>query len=155
MGNICRSPSAQGIFSHLLEQRGLADRCEVDSAGTIAFHTGSPPDQRAQTAAKLRGIDLSGLRARQVSPEDFEVFDYILAMDEDNLSDLITQAPEVHRDKISLIMADAGWLDGGEVPDPYYGGVSGFEQVLDMLETACNGLIDRVLQGELSSSGSD
>jgi len=154
MGNICRSPSAQGVFSHMLEKRGLADRCEVDSAGTISFHAGSPPDQRAQAAAKERGIDISGQRARQIRPEDFEAFDYILAMDEENLSDLFIRSPESFRGKISLIMEHAGWSGGREIPDPYYGGVSGFDQVLDMLETACNGLIDRVLPGELSSSGS-
>lgn len=155
MGNICRSPSAQGVFSHLLEKRGLTDHFEVDSAGTISYHAGSPPDQRAQAAARGRGIDLSALRARQVKSEDFEFFDYILAMDEENLSDLLSRSPVFHQEKISLIMEHSGWNGGREVPDPYYGGESGFEQVLDMLEAACNGFIDDALLGRLSSSGTD
>ncbi|MBI1194285.1 MAG: low molecular weight phosphotyrosine protein phosphatase [Gammaproteobacteria bacterium] len=153
MGNICRSPTAQGMFSHLLEKRGLIDLCDVDSAGTISYHAGSPPDRRAQAAARGRGIDLSGQRARQVMPVDFESFDFILAMDEDNLADLLSRAPTDYRDNISLIMQHAGWEGGREVPDPYYGGASGFEQVLDLLEAACNGFIDNVLLQRLSESG--
>jgi len=155
MGNICRSPTAQGVFSHLLEKRGLADHCEADSAGTISYHVGSPPDQRAQAAALGRGIDLSDQRARQVKAEDFEAFDYILAMDEANLGDLSSRSPESHRGKISLIMEHAGWMECREVPDPYYGGETGFERVLDMLEAACNGFIDNALLGRLNSSGND
>ena len=150
LGNICRSPSAEGVFRQKLEQAGLSDRVEVDSAGTHAYHVGSPPDDRAAAAASRRGIDLSGLRGRQVSPDDFEHYDYILAMDRDNLADLLAMSPAEHQHKIRLFLDFAGAGTGPEVPDPYYGGSDGFERVLDMLEQASDGLL-LVLKNQLAA----
>lgn len=141
MGNICRSPTAHGIFSALVEQKGLEHLVEVDSAGTHAYHIGNPPDHRAQASALKRGIDLSTLRARRVEKTDFEKFDYVLAMDEENYNYLDALCPDCHKDKLKLFMNFAPHLNHREVPDPYYGGASGFEQVLDMVETASHGLL--------------
>jgi len=144
MGNICRSPTAEGIFSHLLEQEKLSHAINVDSAGTHAFHVGNPPDHRAQTTAQKRGIDLSKQTARRVSRGDFEQFDYILAMDEDNLSDLRAICPVEHSHKLRLFLEYAPDLNIREVPDPYYGGASGFDRVLDMVEVASEGLLQSI-----------
>ena len=144
MGNICRSPTAEGIFSHLLEQESLSHAINVDSAGTHAYHVGNPPDHRAQTTAQKRGIDLSKQAARRVSTEDFEKFDYILAMDEDNLSDLLAVCPVEFSHKIRLFLEYAPHLNIREVPDPYYGGASGFDRVLDMVEAASQGLLKSI-----------
>lgn len=141
LGNICRSPTAEGVLRRKLEQAGLAGRVRVDSAGTGHWHVGEAPDQRSQAAAKRRGYDLSALRARQVSAADFLVFDYVLAMDEDNLAALQRLAPAAERHRARLYLA---WLPDGsprEVPDPYYGGEAGFEQVLDLLEAAADALV--------------
>ena len=145
MGNICRSPTAEGVFRHLLTaQPDLL--IEVDSAGTHDYHVGAPPDARSVAAARRRGIDLSGLRARMISAEDFERFDLILAMDEQNLRELQHRArPEQHR-RLRLMMDYAPEAGRSVVPDPYYGGSQGFEEVLDLLEEAANGLI-RELRG--------
>ena len=141
MGNICRSPTAEGVFRHHVNERGLADRIAIDSAGTHAYHVGEPPDRRAFAAAERRGISLAEISARRVSDSDYEKFDYIIAMDEDNLQRLTEQAPEEHRSKLRLFMSFAA-VDVTEVPDPYYGGSAGFERVLDLIEEASRGLLE-------------
>ncbi len=141
MGNICRSPTAEGVFRHHAEQAGLVDRLAIDSAGTHAYHTGEPPDRRARAAAERRGISLDGIRARRVSAEDFERFDVIMAMDADNLERLRSEAPEEYRAKIRLFL-EYGGSSVQEVPDPYYGGSAGFERVLDLVEEASRGLLE-------------
>jgi len=141
MGNICRSPTAEGVFKHIVEQAGLAGRVLSDSAGTHDYHIGDPPDPRAQVAAARRGYDLSSLRGRQVSPSDFSEFDYVLAMDETNRRLLESLCPRQHAHKLKLFMEFAGDPVVREVPDPYYGGPQGFERVLDMVEQASHGLI--------------
>jgi protein-tyrosine phosphatase len=145
MGNICRSPTAEGVFRELLAGSGLLQRVHADSAGTHAYHVGSPPDPRAQQAAARRGIDISRLRARVVVREDFERFDYVLAMDCGNLEDLAGQRPARPRARVGLLMEFAPSGYPREVPDPYYGGRHGFEQVLDMVETGCRGLLQEIL----------
>ncbi len=144
MGNICRSPTAQGVFRKLVEEMGLEEVVEVDSAGTHAYHVGNPPDLRAQETARRRGLELSDLRARQVRQEDFERFDYILAMDEDNHYSLSLICPLEHQGKLKLLMEYAEHWGEREVPDPYYGGDQGFERVFDMVEEACRGLLEEI-----------
>ena len=141
MGNICRSPTAEGVFRHFVSEAGLADQIEADSAGTYAYHTGEPPDRRATAAALKRGISLAGIQARRVTDRDFETFDYIIAMDEDNEKRLLDQAPEAHESKVRLFLSFAD-VDETEVPDPYYGGSAGFERVLDLIEVASRGLLE-------------
>ncbi len=141
MGNICRSPTAEGIFRHAVNQADLADQIFIDSAGTHAYHVGNPPDQRAQAAAIKRKIDLSSQRARKVETDDFEEFDYILAMDHSNYSDLQYICPNGHEDRLSLFLDFANNSSEQEVPDPYYGEGQGFEHVLDLVEDAANGLL--------------
>ena len=141
MGNICRSPTAQGVFESLVRAEGLEPHDEIDSAGTHAYHVGEAPDERAQAHAARRGIDLSPQRARRVHAEDFARCDYILAMDEDNLALLLEACPEPHKPKVRLFLEFAPELREREVPDPYYGGASGFERVLDLVEAASRGLI--------------
>jgi len=141
MGNICRSPTAEGVFRHFVNEAGLADQIEVDSAGTHAYHVGEPPDHRASAAAARRGVSLAEIRARRVSEEDFERFDYIVAMDEDNQAQLLDQAPDEHRSKVQLFLSYAS-VSETEVPDPYYGGAAGFERVLDLVEEASRGLLE-------------
>ncbi|KWF66694.1 low molecular weight protein-tyrosine-phosphatase [Burkholderia pseudomultivorans] len=141
LGNICRSPTAEGVMRHQVDAAGLADRIDVDSAGTGDWHVGEPPDTRAQAAARLRGYDLSALRARQVGAADFERFDLLLAMDEANLAELRRRCPPQHRDKVRLLMEFAPGATETEVADPYFGGAQGFEQVLAQVERACEGLL--------------
>jgi len=141
MGNICRSPTAEGVFRHIVEQAGLAADFGIDSAGTHAYHVNEPADRRAAAAAERRGYSLDGIRARRVSAADFERFDYIVAMDRDNLDALREQASEEHADKLHLFLAFAGAAED-EVPDPYYGGAAGFERVLDLVEEASRGLLE-------------
>ncbi|NML45797.1 low molecular weight phosphotyrosine protein phosphatase [Ramlibacter sp. G-1-2-2] len=150
MGNICRSPTAEGVFRHLVRQAGLQDRIHADSAGTIDYHVGSPPDQRSAQHAATRGYDLSDLRARQVQPVDFVRFDLICAMDWENLQTLQEDCPAELQHKLRRLMefAPPGWSE--VVADPYYGGKQGFESVLDHIEAACAGLLDHI-QGELAS----
>lgn len=140
LGNICRSPTAEGVFRSLLAREALESRVHVDSAGTAAYHVGSPPDQRAREAALRRGIDLSMIRGRQAEPVDIETFDYVLAMDQENHANLLAIAGE-HGHKVDLFMAYSSNFDESEVPDPYYGGPNGFEWVLDMIEDASEGLL--------------
>ena len=145
MGNICRSPTAEGVMRHLLREHGLEGEIEIDSAGTGGWHAGDPPDARATEAARRRGIVLEGA-ARQVRPSDFSEYDLLLAADRRNLADLRAVAPsEAARAKVRLLRefdpAASGDLD---VPDPYYGGPDGFEDVLDLVEAACRGLLAEV-----------
>ncbi len=142
MGNICRSPTAEGVTNKILINNRLESTIKVDSAGTRGYHIGEPPDPRTRGAAMKRGIDLSGLRARKVVPEDFERFDLLLAMDRDNLALLKRGARPEHHAKLGLFMSYASRFDTDEVPDPYYGGEQGFELVLDMAEDAARGLIE-------------
>ncbi len=144
LGNICRSPSAEGVFRALVESEGLGDRIKVDSAGTAAYHIGNPPDQRSQDAALRRGVDISRQRARRVAINDFENFDYILAMDSDNLSDLISIRPSADTTRPKLFLDFAPELGRRDVPDPYYGGGNGFEVVLDLIESASRGLLEDI-----------
>jgi protein-tyrosine phosphatase len=151
MGNICRSPLAQGVFENVLRRDGLQDAVFVDSAGTGAWHVGEPPDRRAQRSASMRGLDLSSQRARRIAPEDCENFDYILTMDEEN-----------YRAVASLCRGSAvvrPFLDFAtdsperEVPDPFYGGPDGFEHVLDLVEEASEGLLEDIRERHLSRRG--
>ena len=146
MGNICRSPTAEGVFNKLIEEQGVADRFEIDSAGTHAYHEGEAPDLRAQKAAQARDILLTHIKARKVINGDFEDYDYILAMDQDNFSVLIEACPEEHKHKIKYFLDYAPHLDTREVPDPYYGGRFGFESVLDLTEEAAEGFITALKQ---------
>jgi len=148
MGNICRSPMAEGVFKHHVKQAGLDGSIATDSAGTHDYHVGEPPDRRAQQAASRRGYDLSALRGRQVSRGDFGEFDYLLAMDETNLRALERMCPSRHAHKLKLFMTFSTGEALREVPDPYYGGEQGFERVLDMVEQAAQGLL-RHLHGRL------
>ncbi|HEB97744.1 MAG TPA: low molecular weight phosphotyrosine protein phosphatase [Sedimenticola thiotaurini] len=150
MGNICRSPTAQGVFQALVEKEGLQDLIEVDSAGTHAYHVGEPPDQRAQETAQKRGFDLSDQRARRAVADDFLLFDYVVAMDQDNYHALYAICPEGMEEKIQLLMDYAPSFRTREVPDPYYGGPSGFEQVFDMVEAAAAGLLEALKQRHFS-----
>ena len=143
MGNICRSPTAEGVFRHKVAAAGLEDRIEIDSAGTHAYHVGNPPDPRAQNAARKRGIDLSDLRARKVTPEDFRRFDYVIAMDASNHDDLRAICPPGYEDRLHMFL-DFGHGDASEVPDPYYGSGNGFEIVLDLIEDASEGLLQHI-----------
>jgi protein-tyrosine phosphatase len=136
MGNICRSPTAEGVMRRLIDEQGLD--IEIDSAGTGGWHAGEPPDERATLAARRRGVTLEGA-ARQVQPADFRRFDMLIALDRSNLRDLVALAPdEEAAAKVRLLVADA------DVPDPYYGGDRGFENVLDMVEAACRELLDEL-----------
>ena len=145
MGNICRSPTAEGVFRRLVEERVPHLALEIDSAGTHDYHVGEPPDTRAIAAASRRGIDLRNLRARQVIDQDFERFDLIVAMDRLNREVLLDRAPLEYHGRIRLFMEFAGGSEIEDVPDPYYGGPLGFEQVLDLAEEAAAGLLDEVL----------
>ena len=141
MGNICRSPVAHGLFQHLLDEEGLAEQVYVDSAGTHAYHIGEKPDPRSQETARRRGIDISTQRARKVCAEDFEEFDYVLAMDGDNYRILADLCPAGSEEKLSMFLEFGRDLGETEVPDPYYGGPNGFEKVFDLVEAAAQGLL--------------
>lgn len=151
MGNICRSPTAEGVFSALINEQKIADQFEIASAGTHAYHVGEQPDLRAQKAAEDRGIDLSEQRAQKVVYGDFEDFDYLLAMDDDNYQILMQTCPELLKSKIKYFLEYAPHLDTRQVPDPYYGGKYGFERVLDMVEDAAVGFLNSLKQsGEIT-----
>ena len=149
MGNICRSPTAHGVFERLVAAQRLDHLIAVDSAGTHAYHVGEPPDRRAQATARERGIDLSRQRARQAVAPDFETFDYILAMDLDNHGVLRELCPPGHEKKLHLFMDFAEAPLSREVPDPYYGGAQGFERVFDMVEEAALGLLATIRREHL------
>lgn len=153
MGNICRSPTGEGVFRALVDERGLSDQIEIDSAGTIGYHTGNPADARMRQAAERRGVSLDSL-ARQVTREDLSTFDLVVAMDRANYDDLIALgASREERSRVRMLgeflPACAGNTTGpngaADVPDPYYGGADGFEEVLDMVESACPAILDALL----------
>lgn len=146
MGNICRSPTAEGVFAKLLQDKNQHHRFHLDSAGTHAYHLGEAPDQRAQQAAMKRGINLGQLRARQVNKQDFVQFDYIIAMDRQNYDQLLAVSPTQYQHKIQLFLDFAPELQDTDVPDPYYGGKDGFEQVLNLCEAAALGLLNTINQ---------
>jgi len=149
LGNICRSPLAEGVFRSLVEEAGLSERFEIDSAGTGAWHVGEPPDARAAMVASQHGVTLE-CRARQVTTEDFGRFDYVIAMDRENLRNLQRMAAEAGSDaEVRLLREFDPEQDGDEVPDPYYGGASGFETVYDIVSRSCRAL----LRGIGSSAG--
>lgn len=151
MGNICRSPTAEAVFRHLVEQNGLAEQILIDSAGTHDYHIGEPPDARTQRAAKRRGYDMNMLRGRQVEAEDFYRFDYVLAMDEANLDILKRLRPRDAQSHLGLFLEFAEHYREREVPDPYFGGAGGFEHVLDLVEDGAAGLLKHLRQNPLLS----
>jgi protein-tyrosine phosphatase len=153
-GNICRSPTAEGVLRAKLQAAGLADRVVVDSAGTHGFHLAEPPDPRARRHALARGYDLSKQRARQIEPADFERFDCLLAMDEGHRRSLLDMAPAGLEGRVGLLMSFALEHAGQtEVPDPYFGAAAGFEHVLDLVEDACGGLVANMLRGDAGTVG--
>ena len=144
LGNICRSPTAEGVFRALVEREGLGAAIEIDSAGTAGFYVGKAPDRRAQAAARQRGIEIKNLRARQVGADDFHRFDYILAMDRENERHLKGLCPPGAEDRLKLFLDFAPGGAGGDMPDPYGGGADGFERVLDLAEAAAGGLLAHI-----------
>lgn len=146
MGNICRSPTAHGVFEQRVKERGLGDRIYVDSAGTHAYHVGEQPDRRSQATALARGFDLSYQRARKVTVQDFDDFDFVLAMDKSNLRDLQGLASPKQRQRVALFLDYAERWDEQEVPDPYYGGSKGFDRVFDMVDDAAEGLLAYIMR---------
>jgi protein-tyrosine phosphatase len=149
MGNICRSPTAEAVFRRYVEAEGLADVILIDSAGTHDYHIGEAPDARTRRAAERRGYDMSQLRGRQVESGDFARFDYVLAMDEANLSNLQALRPRDAKSHLGLFLEFAEHHREREVPDPYFGGADGFELVLDMVEDAAQGLLKHIRQRDL------
>lgn len=146
LGNICRSPTAHSVFQHVVRDAGLEDKIQIDSAGTGDWHVGYAPDERALASAKLRGYDMAGLLARQVTAEDFSRFHYVLAMDKQNLANLEGLKPGDYKGHLGLFLSFAHRHSAEEVPDPYYGGDQGFEEVLDMVEDASRGLLEHIKQ---------
>ena len=144
LGNICRSPTAHGVFEQLVKQEGLSDSILVDSAGTGDWHVGEPPDSRAQSAADARGYQLDHLVARQLRRSDFDTFDYILAMDHENLRNIRALSPESYQGHLGLFLEFGHETTFDEVPDPYFGGDNGFDEVLDMVEDAAAGLFQHI-----------
>jgi protein-tyrosine phosphatase len=141
LGNICRSPIAEGVFRHVAQKAGVLDDLQIDSAGLGSWHVGLPPDQRAQDALANRGINISDLRARRIAPEDFEAFDLILAMDKANQKGLLKLAPKEHQGKIRLFMDCAPNFGVHEIPDPFFGDKEGFDYVVQLIDAACRGLL--------------
>jgi len=146
MGNICRSPTAEGVFRKLIEDQKLSSNIITDSAGTHAYHVGEAPDRRAQTAASNRQVNLSSIRGRQFKALDLTEFDYVIAMDKANFNDINAMHDGDSKANISLFLDYAGNYSEEEVPDPYYGGTNGFERVLDMVEDASRGLLEHIRQ---------
>lgn len=154
LGNICRSPAAEAVFKRLLKIKGLESKFEVDSAGTSVWYLGEPPDERMQEHAVKRGYGLTGVSRHFYPDKDFDRFDYILAMDEENIRDLRSVARNSHDlAKIYPMTGFSREFTYDEIPDPYYGGDSGFELVLDLLEDACNGLLDRIVGKRKNAAG--
>ena len=151
MGNICRSPTAEAVFRARVEEAGLTQQILIDSVGTHDYHIGNPPDLRTQHAARQRGYDMSGLRGRQVEVVDFTRFDYVLAMDNANMSILQRLCPQTKSDRLGLFLGYASRHREREVPDPYYGGDDGFERVLDMVEDAAAGLLLYIKEHDLTA----
>jgi protein-tyrosine phosphatase len=148
LGNICRSPMAEGVFRRVAEQEGVLHLFEIDSAGLGDWHVGQAPDTRAQAAAQNRGIDISGQSARQIAPGDYDRFDLLLAMDGSNYQELIELAPRDARHKIRRFLDFAPQVATKDVPDPFYGGSEGFDHALDLIEEASRGLLAELLSGE-------
>jgi protein-tyrosine phosphatase len=153
LGNICRSPMAEGVFHHLAEAEGVRDRFELDSAGLGGWHVGQAPDTRAQAATHRRGIDISGQCARQLSDADFERFDLLLAMDSSNLAELEQLAPRQHRAKVRQFLDFAPKAATRDVPDPFFGGGEGFDHALDLIEEASRGLLATLLDEAANPAG--
>jgi protein-tyrosine phosphatase len=149
MGNICRSPTAEGVFRKMVQDQGLEQKILIDSAGTHSYHVGSPPDNRAQAAARDRGVDLSQLRGRQFTVQDFADFDYIMVMDKSNQRDVLSLRDSEQGGTVKLFLEYAEKADIQEVPDPYYGGNRGFEHVLDLIEDASSGLLSHIQANDL------
>lgn len=150
LGNICRSPTAEGVFRELVRREQLAAHIMTDSCGTSGWHVGDSPDKRAREEAWRRGIDISDLKARGLAQTDFTDFDYILAMDRRNVRDLMTAAPGGFSDRVHLMLSFAPGVKEFEVPDPYYGGDEGFAAVYDMIEPAARGLLDDIRKKHLN-----
>ena len=146
LGNICRSPTAEGVFAHAVNAAGLSDRIAADSAGTIAFHEGEPPDGRAQETALKHGVKIGHLRARQFRAKDFDRFDYVLAMDGGNLRHLNLARPKEFEGRVQLFLDFASKRKGEEVPDPYDGASEGFEKVFQLVSEASDGLLEAILR---------
>ena len=146
MGNICRSPMAEAVLRGKLQRAGLAEAVRVDSAGTHGFHRGNPPDPRGVAQAQARGYSLAGLKSRPVTADDFERFDLLLAMDQDNLRSLRRDCPPALHERLGLLLAHAPALGVLEVPDPYYSSVAAFDAALDLIEPACDGLVQHLRQ---------
>jgi len=153
MGNICRSPTAEGVFRSMVEAGPLKGKVDIDSAGTIGNHEGEPPDSRSISHAKQRGTDISMLRAREVSVSDFERFDYVIAMDDANRRHLRAICPTRHLNKIELLLEYGGEEDEYEVPDPYHGAPADFEEVLDLIEAGCEGLHEHLVDKQRQRGG--
>ncbi|MFP3921027.1 MAG: low molecular weight protein-tyrosine-phosphatase [Dichotomicrobium sp.] len=148
LGNICRSPMAEGVFRQVVADAGLSHRFRIDSSGTGSWHVGRPPDIRAQQALAVRGIDISNQRARQFTRDDFKAFDLILAMDRSNYDRLHALAPDVYEPNIRLFMKYAPEMGACEIPDPFFGGPEGFDYVLNLIEVASRGLLASVIKEE-------
>ncbi len=148
MGNICRSPTAEGVFRHVVKERNLQNVIKIDSAGTHAYHIGESPDSRSQATAKSRGVDLSAQRARKVEAIDFERFDYVIAMDRSNYENLKVLATAEQQEKLHLFMSFTTVWDNAEVPDPYYGEGDGFTTVFDMVQSASEGLLETIVKND-------
>ena len=148
MGNICRSPTAHGVMQHKVTERGLTQHIEIDSSGTHAYHVGEKSDSRSRALATSKGIDMEYVRARKISINDYDEFDYILAMDKENLELIEYYAPQNHSANVSLFLSfanQAGGTDEEVVPDPYYGGDAGFEHVFELVDLGCDALINHIL----------
>jgi len=146
LGNICRSPMAEGLFRQIVTDAGMGERYRIDSAGTGSWHVGRPPDLRAQQALGLRGIDISSLRARQITRDDFNGFDLILAMDRSNHNRLMDIAPDVYEPNVRLLMKYAPEMGICEIPDPFFGGPEGFDYVVNLIEVASRGLLASLMK---------
>ena len=153
LGNICRSPMAEGVFRRVAEDAGQLHLFEIDSAGMGDWHKGEAPDHRAQKAALGRGVDISGQSSRKIELEDFDDFDLILAMDGSNISDLQDVAPHAARHKIRRFLDYAPHLDAEDVPDPYHGGEAGFDHALDLIEAAAKGLLEDLMREREATDG--
>ena len=145
LGNICRSPTAEGVFRDLVRRKKLADRIQTDSAGTSGWHIGAPPDPRSQAEAKRHGVNISDLRSRKVGESDYTCFDYIIAMDRENLDDLKEGCPVYNTARLHLFTEFADHAEGPDVPDPYYGGSTGFTKVYDLIVDCSEGLLRHIL----------
>lgn len=154
LGNICRSPVAEGVFRNLVEQAGLADRVEIDSAGTSDWHIGRGPDPRSCEVAAKYGIDITGLKARQLSGEDFARFRFIIALDESNLENIRAVAPANHEADVRMLLDFVPGMEGQPVPDPYYGGPDDFEETQRLVQLGCEALLEAV-RTELTEAGQD